>query len=312
MACSLPDYNGYHQRCVRDLAWAIASPPLLERDDPGLQWPDSDDCRRQLQEDAAWLAALDRDPRPLQDYCERHSGYGRGLGRYFETLLAFRFERDEHYRLLAHNLPVYSAGRTLGAPDFIVRDRATGRVVHIEVAVKFYLAHSPAGGRVEWVGPDPRDRLAIKLQHLIEQQCALTTQPAAQAALRARGISAVDERRVIMKGRLFYPLDAVPAAAIEDPGIAAHHLRGNWCHASSLPRIPGGDHWRWVRLPRLMWLSELKKSDQMPSINNEELGLFFRSQPVFRPQCYAALEGGRERCRLFVVPDSWPQLPPAA
>jgi hypothetical protein len=68
----------------------------------------------------------------------------------------------------------------LGEFDFIIFDRKTQKINHVEVAVKFYLGHQnynqstckpikknlPLHNWHNWVGPNFRDTLAIKMRHL--------------------------------------------------------------------------------------------------------------------------------------------------
>ena len=70
--------------------------------------------------------------------------------------------------------------RTAGEIDLLV-ERA-GEVLHLELAVKFYLSTSGSAQWDTWVGVDPVDRLDIKLDKF-KTQIALGAQPEVAAHL---------------------------------------------------------------------------------------------------------------------------------
>ncbi len=171
MTLSLDEINAaLTQQPVRDLAWVLLSPPLL---DEGWQqrhplsasaWWASPDLL------ADWLRQLDRQPAPLQDWLARHSI--RRLGLYYERLWQFALLNAPGVELLAANLPVRQAGHTLGELDLLLRD-AEG-VFHLELAVKFYLGLAGDGqAHDRWLGPDSQDRLDLKIAHLCQRQLPL-------------------------------------------------------------------------------------------------------------------------------------------
>ena len=74
---------------VRDLAWVIGSPGLLDENWAAYAGRVVDDawCRAQLKTCAEWLAGLDNDPHSLHDFIAQRPT--RRLGQYFESLIAF-------------------------------------------------------------------------------------------------------------------------------------------------------------------------------------------------------------------------------
>ncbi len=202
--------NGLRQLAhpmVRDLAWAVFSDDLMLAStiDPGR--PALRACALSVltEERLAWLRALDREPQPLLKAVGPRAG--RRLGLYFEALWHFFLDCEPSVELLAHNLPVREAGRTVGEFDCLYRCRDSGDTVHLELAVKFYLYTGPGSGatgddRADWLGPGRRDRLDRKLSHLARQQTRLADDPAAQRLVAARGLTP-DRVEVVVKGRLF-------------------------------------------------------------------------------------------------------------
>lgn len=219
------DFSGlqhYHHAVVRDLAWAIASPPLLYADTAGSEWFAECWYRDQFAHARDWLQALDREPDGLLHYLQAQKD--RRLGSYFETLWAYWLEHSERYELIQRNLVVRAGGVTLGELDCIVRDRHEGGYYHWELAIKFYLGIGDTVRQENWIGPGKRDRLDKKVAHLIQHQCRLGQHPHAQALLNKSGIELAGSG-VIFKGRLFYPhtstsTHAPPSGA--NPGHLAH------------------------------------------------------------------------------------------
>ncbi|MDX1268070.1 MAG: DUF1853 family protein, partial [Oceanisphaera sp.] len=96
---------------VRDLAWALASPNLLQSSP---QAPDNDWYRQLLAEYQPRLCELDAAPEVLHAHCRPY----RRLGLYFEALWHFFLLDHSRFQLLAHNWQQVIDGTTVGAFDF--------------------------------------------------------------------------------------------------------------------------------------------------------------------------------------------------
>lgn len=299
----------WRSRLVRDLAWSIGSPPLVCPDEPATVWPGADWYRQQLDNFSDELDSLDADAQAREDAFSR--GRDQRLGTYFETLLALWLQRDPGYELLVRNLavrrPRRGGGReTLGELDMLVMNHLVGRVEHWEVAVKFYLGKLPgtedAPGQA-WVGPGLKDRLDIKVARLLDHQLALPRHARTLAMLDERGL-AVQASRVIMKGRLFYPL----GAPLKPPATAApEHLRGWWLRISEFPGPFAGRDWSWRCLTRSEWLAPVEDSATTSPLSQGGSG-FAKSDEIRAatwPRMVVGLAEGREVTRGFLVPDDW-------
>ncbi|NHI00583.1 MULTISPECIES: DUF1853 family protein [Oceanimonas] len=200
---------------VRDLAWAIGSPGLL----PGLQEAPADQWYEQLLRDYhPRLLALDSHP----DLLHRHCGDCLRLGQYFEALWHFFLLDNPRFQVLGFNRQQVVAGRTLGAFDLLLWDNQHRRVEHWELAVKFYLITDTRQPRDSALGINPCDRLRRKLDHMQQHQLRLSQRPEVKRSLAAEGLMP-SHTRLVLKGRLFYPLDA--------PLPKGHEARtGRWGH----------------------------------------------------------------------------------
>ena len=137
---------------------------------------------------------------------------------------------------------------TAGEIDLLV-ERA-GEVLHLELAVKFYLSTSGSAQWDTWVGVDPVDRLRSQIGQI---QNTGRSQYAAQVASHLKQFGwEVDERSVWMKGWFFehfkrMATPILPADASPDCNV------GWWCHAVDWPEIwsAAGD---WVAIAPQHWL----------------------------------------------------------
>jgi hypothetical protein len=280
---------------VRDLAWSLASPPLLQRQDAGVHWPDDAWFTAIGHEFGDTLRQLDADPQPLRDLLARRKD--QRLGNYFEVLWRYWLDHNPRYALLHANLPVRNHERTLGEFDLIVQDRRSGAVLHWELAVKFYLGCADTGQAANWWGPGRRDRLDIKTDHLLHHQTRLSRHPQAQALLAELGLR-IDATWLIMKGRLFYPCGRTTGAP---SGANPRHVRGFWVHGNRLDLLRPA---HWLILERHQWLAPLQRPTA-PVMDSRELREWWRDDPHRRPVCVAAIVEGVEVERGFVVPEDW-------
>lgn len=292
-------YEGYQDRYVRDLAWAIASPSLLCVSDAQIFWPDNGwyiDNGDRLQ---SWLAGLDENPANLYRFCKEYCGLNHRLGCYFEALLAYWFSHDPSYELLFHNLQINANGRTYGAFDFIVRNVNTDTTIHYEVAVKFYLGVASGA----WLGPGKEDSLQRKYTHLTNAQIRLSLHPEAKKILTRHDVH-IDGVGIILKGRFYYPL----GYPLQAPDLANDgHLSGLWCTQAEFIGNAEYQVLLWVMLDKYQWLSSLILADRYNSLSFIQLNAYWQENKIEYPCCLVALQDdGDEAFRLFVVPDDWP------
>jgi len=286
----------YKNPLVRDLAWALSSPPLLQRSDPHVNWLENGWFKQISGHYGDVLEQLDKDPRPLQEMVSAQKD--RRLGGYFETLWHFWLSSNRRYRLLFANLPLRAGSRTLGEFDFLVQDKVTGKTLHWEIAVKFYLGVADTSQPANWLGPAQRDRLDIKTNRLLNHQGRLSHCPEAVQRLEQLGIQ-VDETWLILKGRLFYPGGV---NANTPHGAYPDHLRGFWIDQRSLSSLQASV---WLPLERNQWLAPLTRIEPAICLDNKALIAKWQNTPPPRPACIARVVKGVEVERGFVVADSW-------
>ncbi|PJD00512.1 DUF1853 domain-containing protein [Janthinobacterium sp. BJB1] len=275
---------------VRALAWLLDSPDLL--DPASVHWGGRIASLPAVTPAvAAWLAALQDDPSPL-DAALGSRFYSR-LGLYAEKLLAFYFAQQGI--LAAHGLQVQvNRNDTVGEFDFLLHDGDELR--HWEFATKFYLLEGAPDPGVfnHLIGPNLADTLGLKMRKILDKQLALSRHPAAQGLL-AQPVRAA---QALVKGWLFYALGTAPGM----DGISQDHGHGFWCTPAQLPAQ------RYVVLPRLQWLAPFKgREAAVLDVDALRAQLFDLAQPLM-VATVDTIEGWEvERTRGFVVPPDWTQ-----
>ncbi|MEE9342790.1 MAG: DUF1853 family protein [Gammaproteobacteria bacterium] len=285
----------YKHPAVRDLAWSIGSPALVQVDDSRTTWKTTEWFTEIHEAYRPFLKQLDQQPDELLLWlaeCPCHR-----LGSYFEKLWGFWLTTNKRYRLLQANLPVRDLTKTIGEFDFLVEDTRTGEHQHWELAVKFYLGVGKLDQTCHWWGPMKRDRLDLKLTHMQQQQCRLSEHPEGQRLLAEKGIE-VTSRCAIMKGRLFYPLNA--PGIIDAQWFGNLHLQGWWTTRSEFTRQanPNG---QFKSLDKVQWLSEIQATDNLQPLEDTLRHL----EDARQPKMIAILQGRKEISRGFITPDHW-------
>ncbi len=221
-------------------------------------------------------------------------GEGRGaepirqVGRWFERVHLLGLQSTPGVEVVVANEPLRTGGRTIGELDVLYRQ--AGRVVHREVAVKYYLAARAGAHHSAWVGPGKRDRLDLKLTRLATHQVTVARQ--------ARDLDAWPEdlpfpevTEVLLLGAFFSP----PAERRLPEGACTEAEHGHWYFASEFADRFGDAPW--CTLDKPWWLSP-EHARGLPTTPACELARGLR-----RPCLAAHVSSDVERA--FVVPDGW-------
>lgn len=274
-----------------DMAWLFTSPSLLAS---AVDLPVADAALGRR-----WLADIKQ-----YDFAEDRAltRVPFRLGHYAEYLMAHALGGLAQHQLLAQQQTVYADRRSLGEFDYLLQT-PSGRLCHIELAVKIYLLLPDSLGHIA-VGPGLRDALPLKCKTL-RRQLGLAATMAGRAALPDPR-AAVDALAWI-RGWIFYPAQLPTEPTSE---LAADHLRGWWqCLGAPLPTHDAASVWR--ILSRQEWLAPRRLAvGEGGSKQALETTLALKFSQHAMPQMvaeYAPAEcGGGELARGFVVPPNWP------
>ncbi|WP_261240464.1 MULTISPECIES: DUF1853 family protein [unclassified Pseudomonas] len=294
------------QPAVRDLAWTLLSPPLLDAPPcpqrhplAGSAWA-SDPQRLH-----DWLRALDADAHTLHAWLGRITS--RRLGLYYEGLWQFALAQAPGVELLAANLAIRAEGRTLGELDILLRDGDGAH--HLELAIKLYLGptHGDGHDATQWLGPGCHDRLGSKLAHLAGHQLPMSGTARSRELLADLGVGPV-QAHLWLGGYLFYPC---PGHAESPSGANPGHLRGRWVRRRDWP---GNRDARWQPLPRHAWLAPARVLAEQ-CWTQAQFAAWLAALEEYAPaQLLVRLQqesdgAWHEVERVFLVADSWPNLP---
>jgi len=207
--------------------------------------------------------------------------------------------------LIERNLQINDGERTLGEMDFIVRDNKSGRYAHWELAIKFYLGIGDTVNHAAWHGPGKKDRLDLKVDHLLCRQTLLSSHPVAKAQLEERGII-INDCAVILKGRLFYPCQQ-GGPEYHPQSANPAHLAGQWLTREQLLQSYDANA-QFAPLIRSGWMAKSPTLNESDKYSVDALMRLVDKGKYRLPLHVSRLEGSAERERLFIVDNSWPEF----
>ncbi len=287
--------NLNRDRWLRDLRWVIDSPFLMRS-------ADSEQSGRVAQHE---LKACEVSEKEAEMFTGKYSGHR--VGYYFESLIHYWLKHVRKVEILAQGFQVMQEGRTLGELDFVFRDEE-GRINHWEVAAKFYLYCEEQEVKAShYIGPNAQDTFELKREKIFGKQLPLSEKVFPEVSIR----------QAFVKGRIYYH----PSAKKQDElpeGLMPDHLRSIWIRHSELSWLEGEgtpETRAYHLIEKPYWLAPECFSVQDSQLMmfrelNERLDVYFSEQknPVLVSALIQDAEMWRERCRVFVVADDWPEL----
>ena len=135
------------------------------------------------------------------------------LGHLYEDALTSLIDASPTLERLARNLQIQEdKHHTLGELDFLLRETSTQKIIHLELAVKFYLAYQREDKSWIYPGPNARDNWHKKLQRLRTHQFQLSRHPITNNLLTGiYGIEQPPQVQHFVLGRLFQHIAATKA-----------------------------------------------------------------------------------------------------
>jgi len=289
---------------VRDLAWVIANPPIIQGLKHHQYWTNSNEWTQAYKNFKQQLKELDENPVELINLLEKQHDYR--LGHRFETLLTYWFNHSGRHKILTQNLQIQDADRTIGEFDFIIRDTLNNKVQHWEVACKFYIGIKNTSRAQSWVGPMLKDRLDIKYNAMQTRQSKLSEHPAAQQQLKQLNIS-IDEHICLMKGRLFHPIQQ--PYPTHPKLVADTHQRGEWVRADHFLEYFKLSNLQWQALKKDQWMASQQYLSTHTYCNTDSILQYFLDRPGSPPLCLAGFSPDisveHEVKRVFLVAKDW-------
>lgn len=214
------------------------------------------------------------------------------LGHLYEDALAVLLESTPRYDVLAQSLPIRKdAGHTLGELDYLLRDVVSDRTIHLELAVKFYLAVETDSG-LQLPGPDARDHYFRKLEKMRSHQLVLVEKFRDLLAEPFRE-QEIDVQQLV-HGCIFNHVQATAPAEAEF--LNPNGRRGKWLYVGECAEYFGENNSLKI-IPKPLWpapLEILAGLELEPLIPNEVMD-----------RCVMVL-AEKDAGAYFIAPNNYP------
>jgi len=130
------------------------------------------------------------------------------LGHLVEKVVSELIKSSSNYKVVYENVQLIEDKKTIGELDFIIEDRHTKQLIHLELAYKFYLFDPSISSNPinNWIGPNRNDTLKEKLEKLKDKQFPLLYHSCAKTTLNDIVINEIDQALCFLVS-LFIPYE---------------------------------------------------------------------------------------------------------
>ncbi|MFD0797796.1 DUF1853 family protein [Maribacter chungangensis] len=134
------------------------------------------------------------------------------LGHQMEHVCKQLLDHSDTYEVLLYNLPIREGKQTIGEIDFILKEKATQQLVHVELTYKFYIIDPSISESIhQLMGPNRRDMFFTKMEKIKNAQFALLHSLAGSSALAQHDINSNEiQHQACYKAQLFEPYGSAP------------------------------------------------------------------------------------------------------
>lgn len=191
------------------------------------------------------------------------------FGKRMENLLKQALISSERFEVAAENIQIIHEGVTVGELDFILHDLELSRLVHLELAVKFYVYDPTISGELNrWIGPNRRDSLVRKVHKLQNHQFPLLYRTETQKVLKTLSLPDLPwSQALCFKSLLFVP--EYPASPlVNHDAVKGHyvHLRDFRPHYNSKFFLPDKRDWICEPSAHTPWVSYEQISSEIKEL----------------------------------------------
>lgn len=134
------------------------------------------------------------------------------LGHQMEHVCKQLLDFSDKYEVLLHNLPILEGKQTIGEIDFILKEKSTQQLVHVELTYKFYIINPKISEPIhQLMGPNKRDMFFTKMEKIKNAQFGLLHSIAGRNALAENDINSTEiVHQACYKAQLFEPFRSKP------------------------------------------------------------------------------------------------------
>ena len=128
------------------------------------------------------------------------------LGHLAEKIVSESIKSSTNFKVLYENIQIIEEEKTIGEIDFILQNKITKQLIHMELAYKFYLFDPNISSVTlnNWIGPNRNDSLQEKLDKLKTKQFPLLYHNCTKLKLHTIEINEVSQALCLLVS-LFIP-----------------------------------------------------------------------------------------------------------
>lgn len=184
------------------------------------------------------------------------------LGHLAERVIAELIKASENFTVLYENLQVIEENNTIGELDFIVQNKSSSEILHLELAYKFYLLDPSISDNLinNWIGPNRNDSLSEKLNKLQQKQFPLLHHRGTKALLKDLDVNSTSQALCLLTS-LYIPYGFQEAL----PSAFAKTIKGYYLDYNSFTSLDSSN--------KLYFLPQKKEWGMDPSENETWLNI---------------------------------------
>ncbi len=151
------------------------------------------------------------------------------LGHQVEYIFKQLVEYTEDFNVVLYNIPIRQEKNTLGEIDFILKDKISNQLIHVELTYKFYLIDTEILEPIHsLIGPNRHDTFFLKMEKIKHKQFPLLHSPAGTKALQNHNVDHLKiEHQCCFKAQLFQPygIEEVNIGSLNKDCLVGYWLR---------------------------------------------------------------------------------------
>ena len=252
-----------------------------------------------------WLIELDESPEKLILFIEKN--HSKRLGRYFENLLHFYFIFHPNIEVLEFGKQIFKGKITIGEMDFILKNRTTKEIVHLETAVKYFAKKKGESGFKYFICPNGTRNFGDKLDKTFSKQLKITEREETKSFLRQSGYWPLKSYHFI-KGILFYHSSEI--VVFSHDKLNPNHHKQWWILKKEIETLNENSKYKIAH--KLKWLSyEVEDRNEELLYKSELIKLITSHFDIIsQGQLIVEFKKGdllwTEKSRGFILDDDWP------
>lgn len=254
-----------------------------------------------------WLENIDKSPTQLINFIEEH--HSKRLGRYFENLLFYYFLFHPNIEVLEFGKQIFNGKTTIGEMDFILKNKTTEEIIHLETAVKYFAKVKGKSDFKYFICPNGTRNFGDKLDKTFSKQLRITEREETQLFLNKSGYLPIKSYHFI-KGILFYHPDEIEN--FHHDRLNPNHNKSWWIYQSEVDTLSNISKYKIVH--KLKWLSNEIEESEKELLSKKGLINLLDShfEIISQGQLIVEFENNgliwKEKSRGFVLDNRWPKI----